>query len=336
MTNITRRTLAGAALAAGVASLAAPGVPRAQARTVIRIGWTSGDGAQDPYAVGARSFKQALETRVGERVDVQLFPNRALGDERPMLDGMRLGTVDMGVITNAVIAQIEPAFQVNDMPFLFGSEQQAHRVLDGPVGTQLKTRLEARGVIPLGYMEGGFRHMINNVRPIVQPEDLRGIKFRVLQSPIYIEMFRSLGGNAVPMAWGETFTAVQQGAIDGLEIPLGVIDQNKYFEVTKYLSMTGHIYSMIGLLMAKRSFDRLPADLKTVVTAAAAEATATQRATNARATTGLRDSLARHGMQINEVTDKAAFRRGVLPMYESFRGQIGADIVRDALAAVQQ
>lgn len=331
MHHLTRRALGTAAL--GITS--APAILHAQGRTVLRIGWTSGDGAQDPYAVGARQFKQALERRVADRVDVQFFPNRALGDERPMLDGMRLGTVDMGVITNAVIAQIEPAFQVNDMPFLFSSEEQAHRVLDGAVGQSLKTRLEARGVIPLGYMEGGFRQMINNVRPIVRPEDLRGVKFRVLQSPIYIEMFRSLGGNAVPMAWGETFTAVQQGAIDGLEIPLGVIDQNKYYEVTKYLSLTGHIYSMIGLLMAKRTFDRLPADLKAPVTEAAAEATRAQRAANAAANAGLLESIRRNGMQINEVPDKAAFRRGVLPMYESFRGQIGAEIVRDALAAVQ-
>ena len=331
MTRMTRRGLG----AATIAIASAPAVLRAQGRTVLRIGWTSGDGAQDPYAAGARLFKQGLERRVGERVDVQLFPNRALGDERPMLDGMRLGTVDMGVITNAVIAQIEPAFQLNDMPFLFGSEAQAHRVLDGPVGASLKTRLEARGVVALGYMEGGFRQMINNIRPIVRPEDLRGIKFRVLQSPIYIEMFRSLGGNAVPMAWGETFTAVQQGAIDGLEIPLGIIDQNKYYEVTKYLSLTGHIYSMIGLLMAKRTFDRLPADLRGPVQEAAAEATAAQRTANAASNVGFLESLRRHGMTINEVADKAAFRRGVLPMYEAFRGQIGADIVRDALAAVQ-
>jgi tripartite ATP-independent transporter DctP family solute receptor len=331
MTALTRRHLGTAALGL----LAAPAIASAQPRTVLRIGWTSGDGAQDPYAVGAHQFAQALARRVGERVDVQFFPNRALGDERPMLDGMRLGTVDMGVITNAVIAQIEPAFQVNDMPFLFSSEEQAHRVLDGQVGQALRTRLEARGVIPLGYMEGGFRQMINNVRPIVKPEDLRGVKFRVLQSPIYIEMFRSLGGNAVPMAWGETFTAVQQGAIDGLEIPLGVIDQNKYYEVTKYLSLTGHIYSMIGLLMAKRTFDRLPAELKGPVTEAAAEATRAQRAANGAANVSLLESIRRNGMQVNEVPDKAAFRRGVLPMYESFRGQIGADIVRDALAAVQ-
>ena len=157
----------------------------------------------------------------------------------------------------------------------------------------------------------------------------------MLQSPIYIEMYRSLGGSAVPMAWAETFTAVQQGAIDGLEIPLGIVDQNKYYEVTKYLSLTGHIYSMIGLLMAKRTFDRLPADLRGPVQESAAEATAAQRTANAASNVGFLDSLRRHGMTINEVADKAAFRRGVLPMYEAFRGQIGADIVRDALAAVQ-
>lgn len=334
MIQPTRRRFGAGALGAA-ALLTTPGLPQAQNRTVLRIGWTSGDGAQDPYAVGARAFKAALEQRVGERMDVQLFPNRALGDERPMLDGMRLGTVDMGVITNAVIAQVEPAFQLCDMPFLFGSEEQGHRVLDGAIGQQLKARLEARGVVPLGYMEGGFRHMINNVRPITRPEDLRGIKFRVLQSPIYIEMYRALGGNAVPMAWGETFTAVQQGAIDGLEIPLGVIDQNKYYEVTKYLSLTGHIYSMIGLLIAKRSLDRLPAEVRIAVVEAGAEATRAQRAANAEATKGFRDSLARQGMQVNDVVDKTVFRRGVLPMYESFRGQIGSDLVRDALAAVQ-
>jgi TRAP-type transport system periplasmic protein len=334
MTHTTRRHLGAGALGAA-ALLAAPRLSRAQGRAALKLGWTSGDGAQDPYAVAARAFKAALAQRVGERVEVQLFPNRALGDERPLLDGLRLGTVDMGVITNAVIAQIEPAFQLCDMPFLFGSEEQGYRVLDGPVGQQLKQRLEARGVVPLGFMEGGFRHMINNVRPITRPEDLRGIKFRVLQSPIYIEMYRTLGGNAVPMAWGETFTAVQQGAIDGLEIPLGIIDQNKLYEVTKYLSLTGHIYSMIGLLIAKRSLDRLPAEVRPAVLEAGAEATRVQRAANAEATKGFRESLVRHGMQVNEVADKGAFRRGVLPMYESFRGQIGSELVRDALAAVQ-
>ena len=301
-----RSLLAGAGFA--IIGTASGTKAQAQARTVLRLGWTTSDGAQDPYAIGARAFKEEAERRSNGRLDVQLFPNRALGDERPLLDGMRLGTVDMGIITNAVIAQIEPAFQINDMPFLFANEAQAQRGLDGAMGRSLAQRLESRGVLALGYMEGGFRQMINNVRPIVNPADVRGVKFRVLQSPIYIGLFNALGGTAVPMAWGETFTAVQQGAVDGLEIPLAVIEASRYNEVTKYLSLTNHIYSMIGLLMSKRSFDRLPADLKGPVQEAAAEATALQRKLSAEADDKLLVDLKAKGVQINTV-DKTPFAK---------------------------
>ncbi|WP_439574249.1 TRAP transporter substrate-binding protein [Phreatobacter sp.] len=328
MNRLSRRAAMGMLAAA---SLSSPAL--AQQKTALKLGWTTGEGAQDPYAIGARMFKEEVEQRSGGRIDVQLFPNRALGDERPMLDGMRLGTVDMGIITNAVIAQIEPAFQINDMPFLFRDEAQAQRVLDGSVGDQLRQRLDTRGVVALGYMEGGFRHMINNVRPINTPDDVKGVKFRVLQSPIYIGLFTSLGGTAVPMAWGETFTAVQQGAVDGLEIPAAVIDANKYNEVTKFLSLTNHIYSMIGLLISKRAHDRLPADLKTAVRDAAKAATAKQRAQSGANARQIVEQLRTKGMQVNALPDVAPFRRAVMPMYENFRQQIGADIVRDALAA---
>lgn len=332
MSEIQRRSLLTTSLLGG-AGFAITGTAKAQARTVIRLGWTTGEGAQDPYAMAARAFKEEAERRSNGRLDVQLFPNRALGDERPMLDGLRLGTVDMAVITNAVIAQIEPAFQINDMPFLFANEAQAQRGLDGAMGRTLTQRLEARGVVSLGYMEGGFRQMINNVRPIVNPADVRGVKFRVLQSPIYIGLFNALGGTAVPMAWGETFTAVQQGAVDGLEIPLAVIDGNRYNEVTRYLSLTNHIYSMIALLGAKRSFDRLPEDLRAVVREAGAAATVTQRAASLANSRTITDGLRAKGMTVNAVADPAAFRQAVLPMYESFRGAIGAEIVQEALAA---
>lgn len=315
------------------AGFAIIGRANAQARTVLRLGWTTSDGPQDPYATGARAFKEEAEKLSNNRLDVQLFPNRALGDERPLLDGLRLGTVDMGVITNAVIAQIEPAFQINDMPFLFPDEATAQRGLDGAMGRSLAERLERRGIVSLGYMEGGFRQMINNVRPIVHPADVRGVKFRVLQSPIFIGMYNALGGTAVPMAWGETFTAVQQGTIDGLEIPLAVIDANRYNEVTKYLSLTNHIYSMNALLIGKRNLDRLPADLRDIVRAAGTAATAKQRAASIANAALIVEALRGKGMTVNTVPNPAEFRQAVLPMYESFRGAIGADIVQQALSA---
>ena len=265
------------ALAVAAAGLAS--APALAQKTTLKLGWTTADGATDPYAIGARAFKEEVEKRSGGRIEVQLFPNRQLGDEKDMLEGMRFGTVDAGIITNAVIANVEPSFQLNDMPFLYANEAQAHKVLDGPVGEQLAKKLSAKGVYLLGFMEGGFRNMINNRKPVTEPADVTGVKYRVMQNPVFIDMFSSLGGSAVPMAWGETFTAVQQGTIDGLEIPIAVINANKYNEVTKYLSLTNHTYSAIGLLVSKRSFDKLPDDLKKVVREAGTAATATQRKT---------------------------------------------------------
>ncbi|HEX2197311.1 MAG TPA: TRAP transporter substrate-binding protein [Burkholderiales bacterium] len=323
-----------AGLALGAALAQSPAL--AQQKSVIKFGWTSSTGETDPYAVGAREFKKAVEAGSRGRIEVQLFPNRQLGDEKPMIEGMRLGTVDAGAITNAVIAQIEPAFQLNDLPFLFESEPQAQKVLDGPVGQKLAAKLEKKGVLLLGFFEGGFRSMINNVRPVEKPEDVQGVKYRVMQNPVYIGMFSSLGGNAVPMAWGETFTAVQQGTIDGLEIPLSVIDQNKYFEVTKYLSLTNHTYSAIGLVMSKRTFDRLPADLKKVVTDSGAAAIQAQRAASAKAAKEVLASLESKGMKINRVKDVKPFRAAVQKVYADVRGTLGDEsLMAEALAAVK-
>lgn len=323
-------------LVLGVSLLASSGVALAQAKTVLKLGWTSSAGDTDPYAVGAREFKKAVEANSNGRIEVQLFPNRQLGDEKPMLEGMRLGTVDAGVITNAVIAQIEPAFQVNDLPFLYENEAQAQAVLDGPVGKKMAAKLEAKGIKVLGFMEGGFRNMINNVRPVQKPDDVKGVKYRVMQNPVFIGMFSSMGGNAVPMAWGETFTAVQQGTIDGLEIPLAVIDQNKYFEVTKYLSLTNHTYSAIPLLISKRAFDRMPDDLKKAVVDAGTSATKAQRVVSEQVNASLIKTLESKGMKVNRIGDPAAFRKTSESVYEKVRATTDAEIMQEALAAVQQ
>lgn len=323
-------SLAVAVAAAGLAS-----GPALAQKTTLKIGWTTADGATDPYAIGARAFKEEVEKRSGGRMEVQLFPNRQLGDEKDMLEGMRFGTVDAGVITNAVIANVEPSFQINDMPFLYASEAQAHKVLDGPIGEQLAKKLAAKGVYVLGFMEGGFRNMINNRKPVAEPADVSGVKYRVMQNPVFIDMFSSLGGSAVPMAWGETFTAVQQGTIDGLEIPIAVINANKFNEVTKYLSLTNHTYSAIPLLVSKRSFDKLPDDLKKIVREAGTAATAAQRKASGENVQKLVADLKAKGMQVNEIKDAAAFRQSVKPVYDKFRASIGPDLMDQALKAVQ-
>lgn len=333
--RITLNTLASLLTVAGLGLSLIPVAVQAQNKTVIKIGWTTSDGAQDPYAMGARAFKTAVERDSNGSLEVQLYPNRQLGDERQLLEGMRFGTVDGGVITNAVIAQIEPAFSVNDLPFLFSNEDQAHKAFDGAVGVELSKRLLSKGIVMLGYMEGGFRNMINNKRPVTSPGDVQGVKYRVMQNPVFIDMFTSLGGSAIPMAWGETFTAVQQGTIDGLEIPLAVIDANKYYEVTKYLSLTNHTYSMIGLTMSKRSLDKLTPEQRKTIMSAAKSSTAVQRTAAVADAKKTLSALEKNGMKINAIADVAAFRKSVAPVYDKFRQGGNGPLLEMALTAVK-
>lgn len=329
---LRRISLAALAVAVGVALLAAPCLAGPM---VIKMGWTTSDGPTDPYAIAARQFKAALEKAAPGQFEVQFFPNRQLGDEKEMLEGMSFGTLHMGVITNAPIASIEPAFQINDMPFLYADEAQAHKVLDGPLGQELLGKLAKKKIVGLGFAEGGFRQMINNVRPVAMPKDVEGIKWRVMQNPVYIGMFRALGGNAVPMAWGETFTAVQQGTVDGLEIPIAVIMNNGYFEVTKYLSLTNHTYSALGVLVSAKTWSKLSDQQKAAFQKAAQEGIANQRRINEENVGKLLEALKAKGMQVNKVKDPAAFRAKVGPVYEQFKPSIGAEFFDKVMAAVK-
>lgn len=303
---------------------------------VLKLGWCTSTGKSDPYAIACRQWKKALEELAPGQFDVQLFPNRQLGDEKEMLEGLSFGTIDMGIITNSPISRIALPFQVNDQPFIYANKEQAYKVLDGPIGQELMKGLEAKNIIGFGFAEGGFRQMINNVRQVYTPSDVEGIKWRVMPNPVYIEMFRSLGGNAVPMAWGEVFTAVQQGTIDGLEIPIAVIYNNGYYEVTKYLSLTNHTYSALGVLMAKRTYHKkLTKEQQTAVRKAARKAIDTERRMNTKNVEELIDKIKGKGMQVNSVKDPKAFRAKVKPVYEKFRPTIGSELLDRVLAAVE-
>tara|TARA_R110002072_G_scaffold48323_1_gene131897 strand:+ start:198 stop:1193 length:996 start_codon:yes stop_codon:yes gene_type:complete len=329
---MTLRKTAIATLSAAL--LSAAGLPATAADT-LRVGWTTSDSTQDPYAIMAHNLKAELEERLPGKFDVQMFPNNQLGDEKQMLEGLQYGTLDVGIITNATIANLDPVFQLNDMPFLFADEVQAHGVLDGEVGQEMLSKLSSKGMIGLGFAEGGFRHMINNTRPVTAPNDVEGVKFRTMQNPVFIGMFSSLGGNPTPMAWSETFTAAQQGTIDGLEIPLAVIAANNYPEVTKYLSLTKHTYSALGIIVSERTFGKLSAEEQAAFKAATSAAIEKQRSQVAEASAALIEQLKAAGMTVNDIEDPAAFRKQVLPVYDEFKGAIGEELFDKALAAVQ-
>jgi len=305
------------------------------ADVTLKIGWTTADSKNDPYAITAHKFAEALEEVSPGTFKVQFFPNRQLGDEKQMLEGLSFGTMDMAVITNAVLANLEPAFLLNDMPFLYSSSEQAHELLDGEIGAELMGKLNSRGIIGLGFAESGFRHMLNNVRPVKKPEDISGVKYRVMQNPVFVSMFQSLGGEAVPMAWGEVYTAVQQGTIDGLEIPIPVIKGNNYSEVVRYLSLTRHTYTTLELLMSKSVFEKLEDDQKDAIRKASDIAIARQREVVSKNTEDMIVALRDEGMEINETDDPAQFRSLVGGVYDKFRPEIGEDLLDRVLEKIQ-
>ncbi|NYT44343.1 TRAP transporter substrate-binding protein [Alcaligenaceae bacterium] len=307
----------------------------ALAETVLKLGWTTTDSPQDPYAIGAHLFKEEVERLTNKEVVVQLYPNRQLGDEKQMLEGLKFGTVDIALITNSVIAQTEPAFQLFDLPFLFSSETQAHEVLDSAIGETISQKLEKKGVTNLGFTEGGFRQMLNNKQPVFTPEDVVGVKYRVMQNPMFIDMFTQLGGAAVPMAWGETFTAVQQGTIDGLEGAVAVFYSSKFQEVTKYLSITNHNYSSVALLASNRALKKLNDDQLAKVKAAARHTVVEQRKQNATLSEETLELMKQAGIQVNKIDDVTPFRDAMKPIYDKTSKVVGEDVMDQTLTMIR-
>jgi len=308
----------------------------ASAATTIRLGWTTADSSVDPYAIAARYFAEELEAAAPGAFSVKFFPSNQLGNDTDMLQGMQFGTLDAGVITGTQLGTLNKSFQLLDLPFLFKDQEQAHKILDGEVGQELFQRLEKQGIVGLGFAEAGFRHTINNRQPINTPADLKGIKLRVQPSDLFLASFQALGANPVPMAWSEAYTAVQQGTVDGLEIPLAVIYANKYSGAVKYLSLTNHTYNALPLLMSKQALSRLPQEQQQAIRTAARKAIERQREEVAKNEQALIEQIKSDGMQTNEVADTQAFREAVRPVYERYRTQIGADLVDQTLQFISE
>lgn len=309
----------------------------AAATMSLRFGQPSQpDPNRGPYADAPHQFTLALEKLLPGQFKIKVYPNRQLGDEKEMLEQVRFGTLDMDITTNAVVANVESSLLANDLPFLYPDAPTAHRVLDGKIGQSMLARLESKNLIGLAFFEGGFRHMMNNARPVTTPADVKGVKYRVMQNPVFIGMFNSLGGNAIPMAFGDLFTALRQGTVDGMELPITAGFAVKANEVTKYLSLTSHTYSALVMTVSKRTFKKLGKDQQQAFRKAALMANKVQRANNAKRESAALDGLKKRGMAVNPVKDLAEFRAMVTPVYDQFRDRIGSALLDSLLAAVKK
>lgn len=280
-------------------------------------------------------FKKEVEKNSKGRIKVELYPNGQLGGTREMVESVQMGTLDLTTPTSSPLAGFEPKFQVLDLPFLFKNKDVAWKALDGKLGEKLSALLPSHGFVCLGYFENGYRHISNNRNPIVTPKDLKGLKIRTMENPMHIDYFKALGANPTPMNFGEVYTSLQQKTIDGQENPIAIVWDNKFYEVQKYYSLTGHLFSITLLLMNKDTFDKLPKDLQKVVKDAARKFCLADRKMVSKTEAGTLAKIKKTGMKVNELNDaqKKPFIDAAKPIYEKYKSVIGTELFKLAMDA---
>ena len=285
---------------------------------------------ENPYAKGAEKFAQLVKEKTGGKVEVQVFPSSQLGNQRDLVEGTQFGTIDFTMTSTAVLGNFLPQVAVFDLPFIFRDVQHAYKALD-TVGMEIAEKLQ--GMKLLAYYENGVRHMTNSKRPIRKPEDMKGLKIRVMEQPIYIEMIKALGGNPTPMAFGELFTALQQGVVDGQENPAAHIYTARFFEVQKYISLTAHTYSAEPMLVSLAAWNKLPKDLQEKVQTAANESRDWQRDLCRQLEEGYWTKIQESGKsEINRDVDKQAFADATRGVWAMFEKKVGKENIEKIVA----
>lgn len=292
----SRRTVIASILAAALAVTAMPSM----AQKTIRFGYGLNQTSNQGRAVQA--FAEEVAQQSGGKLVVRGFAGGALGPDTQMQQALIGGAQEMMVGSTATLVGITKEMALWDIPFLFNNEREADAVLDGPVGQKVMDKLQEKGLVGLVYWENGFRNMTNSKRPITKMEDFSGVKLRVMQNPVYLEAFQSLGANAVPLPFPELFIALETKTVDGQENPYNTILSSKFFEIQKFLSVTNHVYSPWIILASKKWWDALSKDEQGWIMAAARKSREFERKdTRAEATKALEDLKAK-GMEVNIVS----------------------------------
>lgn len=322
-----------AALLAGVAAvgLAAGARAEIQERT-IRV--SNGVNEDHPVGNGLAKMNACVGEKSGGKIKLQGFWGGALGGDLQATQALRSGTQEMVITSTSPLIGVLPALGVFDLPFLFNDEKEADAILDGEFGTYISDMMPSVGLINLAYWENGFRNLTNSRHPVAKAEDFSGIKVRVMQNNVFLDTFKTLGSNAVPMAFGEVFTALETHAIDGQENPVVTIDTSKFYEVQDYLSVTRHAYTPFMVLYSKAKWDQLAPEEQAILKECAIVGRDEQRSVSRAKSDESLARLKEEGMEVNEVdpAEVDKMRAAVKPVYDKHADAIGKDVVDRMMA----
>jgi TRAP-type transport system periplasmic protein len=335
MRAFSRPVLAAVLVACSILPISLASAQDIQDRTIKLAYVNAKESAHD---LGAKRFAELVDTKSGGKLTVKLFPGGTLGGEAAVASSLQGGILEMSMMGPGILTGMDKDFGVFDTPFLFDDTKEADAILDGPVGKKLLDKLPDKGLVGLAYWDHGFRILTNSKRPVSKAEDIQGLKIRVQQIPVYIDMITALGANAVPMPFTELYTALETGAVDGQENPFVSVEVTKFFEVQKYASNTRHAYSPLLVLASKKFWDKLSNDERTVLLDAANEAKPYERETSRALDAKAVEILKSNGMTITDIPqeERARMRDMLKPVIEKHQKTINEALVQELHAELEK
>ncbi len=286
-----------------------------------------------PTTEGIKFLGEKLSGWTNGRLTVKIFPSMQLGGEKEALEQVQIGALEMTRVSVGVVGPIVKEFDAFNLPYFFRDVDHMHRVVDGEIGTELLNRLEAGGLIGLGYMDSGSRSFYNKVRPINTPKDLQGLKIRVIQNPVFVELVNSLGGSGIQVSFNELYTALQTGVVDGAENNPPTLFTHKHYEIAKYYSLTRHLIVPEIFVFSKKIWDGISPLDRQLIRKASVLAVGKQRELWAAKEKEDIENLKKVGVEINEIADKTPFIKATQTVRDNFakKGSAFREIIENVM-----
>lgn len=320
-TERTRRDFLRMSATGGIALGVALQASRGHAQEKIQAKAGQAVARAYPYTAGIEDLIRRTSQGTGGRVDIQFFPDAQLGNERDLFEGLRLGTVQIAVGATGVLAGFAPEVQLLDLPFLYKDSAHIYKVAD-TMGWDLVKTLPAKGIRVIAFYDGGQRQLFNRVRPVQAPDDLKGMKIRSLESPIHIAMWKAAGALPTPMPFGEVYTSLQQGVLDGADGSMTGFYTSKWYEVVKNGSLTRHIHQMAVVAVSEKWWSQLPENVRSVMTDAALKSQPPQRQAMTAEDAKNRTAAEREGVKFAD-TNRALFQEKMAVVWDQFADKVG-------------
>ncbi|MBA7540171.1 Solute-binding protein [subsurface metagenome] len=295
------------------------------AEFVLNLG--HGAAVDNPRNIVAQEYADWVYKQTDGKVKINIQPGESIGSDREMMESIIMGTLDMSVNSQGAMAIFDKRIGVFGLPFLFKNMEEIEIILGGPFGEKFAEMVNKDNKFEiLGFFDNGFRFITNDIRPINEPNDLKGLKIRTPEDDMTLAIFKTLGAKPSPLAFGELYLALSQGVFDGQENPPVNIYYNRFYEVQKYLSKSGHKYEMCPLIISDAIWNKLPSDIQEILKEGAKDFSKRHREINAKLNNELLDKLREEGMKINEV-DKEKFQKATAGIYDQFKDVFGAELI---------